>query len=97
VTLDALYALGLFVTIQVEGNYETAFYPETVLLAAPVVMTVLLFFGQYFVTRREFARRRAGHGSDAVPGHAWGVILLVYIVLAWFASSLTSLNLQSSG
>lgn len=96
-TLDALYALGLFVVIQVEGNYETASHPDTVLVVTPIVLTVLLLVGQYFVTRRELAKRRSGHGSGATPGHAWGAILLAYIVFAWLAVSLTSLNLQSSG
>jgi hypothetical protein len=95
--LDALYALGLFVAIQIEGNYATASHPEAVLLLTPIVMTVLLFFGQYFVARRELARSRAGHGSGAAPSHAWGVILLAYVVFAWLTVSLTHLDLQSSG
>jgi hypothetical protein len=85
--LDGLYALGLFVAVYVEGNSETASHPGTVLLLVPVVMTVLLFVGQYVVIKRS--------GNDAVtPGHEWVGILLVYIVFALLAGSLVNLRLS---
>lgn len=52
------------------------------LLSVPIALTVVLFFVQYTIVKREGAAVRVGRGSGAIPSHEWAVILLIYMVFA---------------
>jgi hypothetical protein len=94
-TLDQLYALGLVATVWVVGN-ETLGDPQArqmTLLFAPILLTTLMFFGQYFVTRRETVVSQSEGRPAERAGHTWVAILGLYMVLAfviWFWSGFDS-------
>jgi ABC-type protease/lipase transport system fused ATPase/permease subunit len=75
--LDWAYGLLLFVLILIAAATDSV-----ILVIGPIVLTALLFFGQLALTRREEQAVRAGRGTGAKAGHAWGTIMLVYIVFA---------------
>jgi formate-dependent nitrite reductase membrane component NrfD len=78
--LNASYAVGLVLLILLGSVFVD--YRDAIVTVGPIFLTVTLFFGQMFVTRREERAIAAGRQSGAKADHVWGGILLLYIIIA---------------
>jgi hypothetical protein len=65
-------------------------FGNTLLVVAPVMLTLLLFVAQLVVTLRKQRDAVAGRPTGARAGHAWGPLLLAYMVVTVLIVALSS-------
>lgn len=85
--LDLAYLVGLVALFPIASAFPSSH--ATVFVTGPIVLTTLMFLGQWCVTWREEALAKAGQPTGAKPGHRWGGMLLAYIVLALLSAAVS--------
>jgi hypothetical protein len=63
---------------------------DIILGLGPIPLTLLLFVGQYLLTRHEATETRAGRPTGAHANRLWAWMLLLYIVVALLDAGINS-------